>query len=112
MHSGVYTLLILNFDRNQLAGPQMSALRRLDASSIRPQYISFLACGNQLLELAEAIGMDLPTRLFVAGAANLHDHAVHRAVVRPPDGAEDYCCVFGVEALPGLRDRRNYYRNY
>src|SRR5260370_17621642 len=99
MHSGVYTLLILNLDRNRLAGAQMSALRRLDASSIRPQYIRFLACGNQLLELAEVVGMDLPTRLFVAGTANLHGHTVYRPIVRPPDAAEDYPSLFSVQPL-------------
>jgi hypothetical protein len=112
MHSGVYTLFILNFDPNLLARLQMSALRGLEASSIRPQYISFLACGNQLLELAEAIGMDLPTRPLVTGTANLYGHAIHRTVVGTPHRAEDYRRVFGGEPLRGVRDPRKDQENY
>src|SRR5579863_239068 len=97
MHSSVYALVALNFDHNRLAGLQVFALGSFEAMGIRPDYISFLARGNQLLELAQVIGMDFPTRPFVASAANLYGNAVHRTVVRPPYRAEYHGGILGRE---------------
>jgi hypothetical protein len=107
MHSGVYALVALNFDRNLLAGLQVFALRGLETPGICPDYVGFLACGNELLELAKVIGMDFPTRPFVLGAADLHGHAVHGTVVRAPYRAENYGGIFGREPFSALCDRGN-----
>jgi hypothetical protein len=102
MHSGVHALVTLDLDGNLFTSLQVSAIRSFQALSICPQYISFLASRNELLELAEAIGTDLPSRLFVPGAANLDRDAVHRAVVRPPHRAKDNRRIIGRRLLLGV----------
>ena len=111
MHPGIHALVTLDLDSNLFTSLQMPAVRGLEAVSIRPQYISFSACRNQLLELTKVIGMDLPSRFFVLGAANFHRDAINWAVIWSPHRAENHCEVIGRGPLPGVGARSNYYEN-
>src|SRR5438270_9638880 len=67
----------------------MLVRRRSVPLQIGPYYIILLACGYGLLKLTQVIGMHFPSRLLVAYRADLHSDAVDRAVIGPPNCAED-----------------------
>lgn len=105
MHSGIHALVTLDLDGNLFTSLQVSAISGLNALSIRPEYVSFPARGNELLEFTKVIGMDLPTRLFVLGAANLDRDAIHGAVIWSPHRAENHREIIGLGPLPGVSAR-------
>src|ERR1700690_227617 len=101
MHSGVHALVGLYFHGNWL-GPQVLAIAGFEAFGLGPENVSLFARGNQLLEFAHMIGVDFPTRVFVAGPPNFHRHAVHRTIIRPPYGPKDHSKIVRRRRLLGV----------
>src|SRR5581483_9142912 len=102
MQSRNRTLFVLDLHGNLRPRLQVLAGWVFPAFGVRPDYVSFLARRNQLLELPTTAGIDLPAGLLVARPADLHSDAAHRTVVRSPHGAKDHGISFLLGRFAGL----------
>src|SRR5579864_1616315 len=103
MQTGVGALIILDVNGNLLTSLQMDAARQFVAFGISPDHVILLARWNALLEFATAVGIKLPPRLLVGCPANFYFDARERAVIRPPDRAEDQSVVVRLRPLAALQ---------
>lgn len=107
MQAGVLAFVVVNMDSYLLQKAQGLTIGRLEILEIRGEDVVGLAGRNPLCELTHVVGIDLPLRLFIFGAADLYGDAVHGMIVRSPDGSGNqrvralFGFVRGVKAVFG-----------
>jgi len=89
MQSSVFALVKINVYGNFLDQVQWLAVGGLETLQVCRDYVIQFARRHPLGELAHMVGKHLPLGLFVFSAADLHFDAVHRTIVRTPDGTDN-----------------------
>src|ERR1700736_3406777 len=82
MQTGIYALVAFNVHGDLGSGLQVLVSRVLVASQISPEHVILLPRWYPLLKFSQTVGTNFPSRLFLSGAADLHFHTVHRAIIR------------------------------
>src|SRR5579872_2345429 len=97
MHSGIFALVVIDVN-GDVGGVERLSIGRFHVLEIGAEDVVGLSGWNPLGEFAVMIGINLPLRLLVFGAANFYGNAVNGSAVRSPDGAENQCIrlVFGL----------------
>src|SRR5580692_2003508 len=89
MQAGVFAFVVVDVDGDFFDQAQRAAVGGFQAFEVGGEDVVGVAGRNALGELAHVVGVDLPLRFFVFGAADFYEDAIDRVVVWSPDGAGD-----------------------
>ena len=109
MQAGVLAFVVVNMDSYLLKQAQGLTVGGLEILEICGKDVVGLAGWNPLGKLSHVVGIDLPLRLLIFGAADIYGDTVHGMIVRSPDGPGDQRVrallgfVRGVKAVFGAK---------